>query len=362
MAPFTIKLLKKPGLIGRFFGRPAKINAIIEINNLFAQNHKSLQKVTLDQIIQITARYKVNLSSRFKEERMALFQSYLDACLENNRLEKHEMDDLKHLKSLLILKEKDSRELIRRATSRLYEKHVKNALSDGELTPQEREILEQLKKDLLLSDKMAHKLYKRNANKILEDYIRGAVSNERLSPREEEEMNELAEQLGLDLKLDKKTKENLEKYKLYWLIEKGDLPVIKPDIRIQKSENLYFKTPVVWQEQRKVRKRYNYGGPTARIKLAKGFYYRAGSINLQTDTRDEWRKIDRGKLYLTNKRLIFMGEKGNKVIRFNRILDIVPFKNGVHIQKDSGKSPFLEFSHNVDIFSMTLIRLMDDME
>ncbi len=362
MPAFTLQPLKNPGLIQKILGRKPKINAITEINNLFARSQDNLRQVSLEQVIHITGRYKVNLSSRFKEERMGLFQSYLHACLENNKLDQQEVEDLKHLRSLLMLKEKDTREQIRRATARLYEKHLRDTLSNGELSPKERDMLEQLKKDLLLSHKMAEKLYKRNANKVLEDYIRGAISDERLSPEEEEQMNELAGQLGLEPGLDANTRESLEKYKLYWLIENGDLPVIHPDIRIQKSENMYFKTHIHWQEQRKVKKRINYGGPTARIRLAKGVYYRAGSIRMQGESTDEWRKIDKGYLYLTNKRLIFMGEKGNKVVRFNRILDIIPFQNGVHIQKDTGKSPFLEFSDKVDIFSMTLVRLMDDME
>jgi len=72
-----------------------------------------------------------------------------------------------------------------------------------------------------------------------------------------------------------------------------------------------------------------------------------------------WQNIDGGKIYLTNKRLIFMGKKGNKTIAINKSLDIEPFKNGVFIQKESGKGPFLEFSDNVDIFSMILVRLMN---
>lgn len=55
-----------------------------------------------------------------------------------------------------------------------------------------------------------------------------------------------------------------------------------------------------------------------------------------------------------------MGTKGNKIIAINKILDIEPFRNGIDIQKESGKSPFLEFSNNVDIFSMILIRLMNE--
>ena len=55
-----------------------------------------------------------------------------------------------------------------------------------------------------------------------------------------------------------------------------------------------------------------------------------------------------------------MGGRGNKTIRLNKILDIKPYKNGVDVQKETGRSPFLEFSENVDIFSMMLVRLMDE--
>jgi len=84
-------------------------------------------------------------------------------------------------------------------------------------------------------------------------------------------------------------------------------------------------------------------------------------FSVQRVTEDVWQTIDTGHIYLTNKRLIFMGNLGNKIIRLNKILDITPYKNGVDIQKETGRSPFLEFSENVDIFSMMLVRLMDEM-
>jgi hypothetical protein len=46
------------------------------------------------------------------------------------------------------------------------------------------------------------------------------------------------------------------------------------------------------------------------------------------------------------------------IININKILDFSPFKNGVDLQKDSGKSPFLEFEENIDIFTLILLRLM----
>lgn len=97
-----------------------------------------------------------------------------------------------------------------------------------------------------------------------------------------------------------------------------------------------------------------------RIRIMKGVYWRAGSIAPQRISEDEWRVIDEGTIYLTNKRIIFMGNNGNKTITLGKILGFEPYSNGIDIQKDSGKSPFLEFSTNIDIFSMILARVLNE--
>lgn len=123
---------------------------------------------------------------------------------------------------------------------------------------------------------------------------------------------------------------------------------------------MFFQTSCDWIENRKVTKRYNYEGPTARIKIAKGIYYRAGSICIKPTTEDTLMKIDSGKIFLTSKRIIFLGSKGNKTIDLNKILDITPYSNGVDIQKDTGRSPFIQFSSDVDVFATILNRILSE--
>ncbi len=279
----------------------------------------------------------------------------------DEKLEDSEILQLAHLKEILILNEKDIEEQITIETERIYEKHVKQAVNDGKLEDIEKENLDKLKKDLLISNEVADKIYVKNAKNILQKFIDGAITDARLSPDDEIQINEVSKSLGINLSMDEKSKAVLEKCKLYWQIENDELPVITSDINIQKSEKLHFSTSVKWLEQRTVTKRINYGGPTARIKIAKGIYYRTGSLGVQRVSEDIWQTIDSGQIYLTNKRLIFMGGKGNKTIVLNKILDIKPFSNGVDIQKESGKSPFLEFNDNVDLFSMILVRLMNEL-
>lgn len=357
---YKTKDLKKPSFIEKLLGKVPTENAMVEINNLFAANQTSIEKVKLDNIISIADKYKINLNKKFKEIRLELFRTYLHHCLTDSKLEDFEIKSLKHIREILLLNEKDTESQIKLETEKLYKKHVKAAVGDGKLDDDEKNNLERLKKDLLISESVANKIYESSATEILKKFIDGAVSDERLSPNEEQEIAEISKSLGIELTVEDKSKEVLDRYKLYWQIENSELPVIDTDINIQKIEKLHFQTNVKWLEQRRVTKRVNYGGPTARIKIAKGVYYRVGSVNVQRISEDVWQTIDTGKIYLTNKRLIFMGTKGNKIIAINKILDIEPFRNGIDIQKESGKSPFLEFSNNVDIFSMILVRLMDE--
>ncbi len=360
MKIYELQELKKPNFIQKIFGWVPKLNGFIEINNLFFKHQTDIKKISLDDIIDIAEKYKINLKKKFKSNRLELFQKYLHYCLIDSKLEDAEIMSLKHIKEVLLLNEKDTQEILKSETENIYQKHVKEIVADGRLDDDEKEKLEKLKKDLLISDEIASKIYERNATDLLQSFITGAISDERLSPDEEVEIKEIAKSLNIDLEDVEQTKEELDRYKLYWQIENGELPTIEPDIKIQKSEKLYFETYVNWLEQRRVTKKIKYGGATARIKIAKGVYYKIGSVGVQSVSEDVLKKIDFGALYLTNKRLIFMGSKANKTIRLDKILDFTPYENGVDIQKETGKNPFLEFTDNVDLFSMILVRLLDE--
>lgn len=71
----------------------------------------------------------------------------------------------------------------------------------------------------------------------------------------------------------------------------------------------------------------------------KGVYYRVGSTRTARVTREVLRHIDTGTLYVTNKRLIFDGTRKNSVIRLPNILSVIPYSDGVEVEKTSGRNP-----------------------
>ncbi|SFD81003.1 hypothetical protein [Thermophagus xiamenensis] len=357
MLTFKPKPLIKPNLIQRLLKIEPSENALIEINNRLAQVEK-IEEIASEEFINIADHYKVNLKKKFRKERIELFRQLVREVINDNQVSDLEAMQLKHLRDLLLLDQQEAEKVLKEETHRRFGEQIDEALTDNRLSKKEKEKLEQLRKDLLIEEEVAQKMISEKGGALLQKFLENAVSDQRLSPDEEQEMHAIAQSLGIDLEFDAPTQEALARFRLYWQIENGILPELVPDIHLYKNEKLHFQTPVHWIEHKKVTRRVNYGGPTARIKLAKGFYYRVGSLGVNRITEDVWQRIDSGMLYLTDRRIIFMGELGNKNIRLNSVLTFKPYSNGVDIRKATGKSPFLEFSDNVDLFSMILARLL----
>ncbi len=356
--PFVEKSLKKPGIFYSIFKKLPKSNALIEINNLLASSYLDFSKIPLYKIDEVEVKYKTNLLKKFHDQLIQLFSQYIDYCLIDKKIDDLEIKNFKVLKSLLRISENDIQKVIKEKTESLYYKETSRVVEDGVLDSNEKNYLDSLKKNLMLSDEIAENLYSTAAISKLQNWIDGAIVDERLSEEEEIEFARLKSNLDVDVEMKELTTMDLDRFRLYWQIENAELPQLAADIALQKNEILHFTSYINWNEIRKVTTRVNYAGPSVRIKIAKGLYYRAGSMRIQPISQDVWQQIDSGKLYLTNNRLIFMGNLSNKIIKLSSILNFSPFKNGVDIQKSSGKSPFLEFENNVDIFSLILSRLL----
>jgi len=353
---FKTQNLNKQNFIQKIFKQLPKSNALIEINNKLAST--DLLNVTVEDIQSIIYKYKIDLKKKLYPELKIMYGKYMKFCLTDKELSDEEIEKLKHIKQLFMLNDTDVKNIQEKAVSEIYKSEVEKVITDGKIDDDEKHFLEQLKNKLRLDDKNAAYIYSLSAQEMLTKTLNNAVSDQRLSPEEDQALLSLADNLGVSLKMEGPTKALLDKYRLYWQIENGNIPVIDAEINLQKGECCHFFTNIDWLEQRKVTQRVNYGGPTMRIKIAKGIYWRAGSMSVQTISKDVWQTIDSGAMYLTNKRLIFMGARGNKNIKLNKILDFTAFSNGVDIQKDTGKSPFLEFTNNVDLFILIMGRLI----
>jgi len=355
---FQTKALKRPNAFQQLLKINPKINAVIEINNLLGT--KYLHDIKMADIQEISTRYKTNLRGSLLKDVKELYTRYLEKFLKDYLLTDEDCKNLVYLSQLLVLQEKEVAELHNKLASEIYKRIFDEALYNSKLGKYNEEYVDKLKKDIRLPNEIADKIsYACRQNYLLSQFaiIR---KDEKISPDDWNEFNEIAKNLNITLDSDSVSNAKIERMKLNWLIENGELPVKQVSINLPATEHCYYYANIEWLETRRVTKRVNYSGASYRMKIAKGLYYRVGSISPQRITSDELQVIDKGTVYVTNKRILFTGAVKNTNIPLSKILSITPYSDGVGIEKDSGKSPILRVSNNSDILAMIIARVIKD--
>ena len=357
---YPIKELKRPNFFQRLLNLVPKRNILIEINNLLGT--KPLNDIRVEEIEAIAARYNVNLHRKFPEELKELYLRYLKRCFADQLLTDLELTELNSLKHLLVLTDVDVTVLHDSLASEIYKKSYEQAIGSGRFEKAKEDFIDTLQKNLRLPDAIAHKIGEDSRRYFMDVQLKKIIADRKVSPEEWTEFTQVAKNLNVKVQIDDATKQQLDKFKLYWLIENGELPVRDVDINLPKNEHCYFTTHADWLETRTVTQRINYGGPVLRIKIMKGVYYKAGSVGVQRITSEQQMVIDSGMVYVTNKRILFAGNKKNSNIQMSKVLSVTPYSDGVGIEKDSGKSPILQVAGNADVFAMILGRVINDLQ
>ncbi|HDS03369.1 MAG TPA: hypothetical protein ENN72_06640 [Firmicutes bacterium] len=361
MNVFRTRDLKKPGIFHRLFQKEPKVNFLIEFENRLAAREDHITDVSFPFLGDLENKYQWTMEKTPLSERKEIFRALVKKYIQDRELSENELHGLEHLQQLLSLSQTDYQILLNKETEFFLSRAMDEALVDNKLLEFEKRNLEALRRQLAYPEDKFLALYKEKSSRILNNFLAEAVSDQRLSPEEERELYQIAKNMGIEnLHFEEATQEMLDRYRLYWQIENGEIPTLKPTIHLHKNESLLFKTDINWHERRKETRRIRYGGPTLRLKIAKGLYYRAGDLGFQKVTSEDFQLIDSGTLYLTDKRLIFMGGRSNKTLRITRILAFEPFENGISLQKDKGRNPFFEFTTGTDIFSLILKRLLSE--
>jgi len=336
-----------------FFKKKTNRNdAFIELQSFINQN--GLGKISKDFIDRLNKKYGLNVVKVFSEELFELYTNYFTRCLSDKSLSEEKMNAIELVKDVLMIDKEKANKMEDEIRRYIFQKQVDEIIADGKLDKDDRESLDKLANDLKLKKDVGTNLYVSSAKLMLEKKLSEIISDNKVSPDEEKELHELAQNLGITLKIEEELRIQLDKYRLFWKIENGEIPTINVDINLQPKEKCYFSTGADWYEYRKVTQRVSYSGPTLRIKIVKGLYWRAGDLGVRTYSDDVLTHIDSGVLYLTNKRLIFKGTRKNTTIQLTKILDFIAYKDGVEIQKETGKTPLLKFSQNIDVFSALL--------
>lgn len=131
---------------------------------------------------------------------------------------------------------------------------------------------------------------------------------------------------------DVKRKEDIE----YWLneLKAGNVPISmkqeESTIILKKKEKLYVNLLNISLLEPRAVRTGGYGGPS--VRLAKGLYFRVGGF--KAESHEELRNIDQGTLTLTDKRIVFSGNKKTINVNLKKIISINPYNDGISIRRD----------------------------
>lgn len=213
---------------------------------------------------------------------------------------------------------------------------VRQALADDELTDQELEEITAAASDLGVPTDYVRRLRNDHFASRVAPLLREIRRTRRFSKEQERRISELCERLRFNPEFDS----DLMICRRLWEIESGgtfDPEPIAAPIRLSRNEVCYHAAESVWA-QMKVRKQHRgYVGGSIGFRVAKGVTLRLGRAVPVYDESEELVDLSAGTLYVTNKKLVFAGEKKSTNITFGRLISHDLFQDAIQLNKSSGK-------------------------
>lgn len=135
-------------------------------------------------------------------------------------------------------------------------------------------------------------------------------------------------------------------------IEKNkSLSTISTNIILKTKESAFYSSYTSLYETRAVR---HYTAGHTGLRVAKGVYI--GGTKGRSVSSDEWHQIDTGQLIVTNKRIVFDGEKTNRVIPLNKVISINSGADNIEVSAEN-RQKSLVFNASNPVILATIIQI-----
>ena len=329
-------------------------NAVIELNNLLAT--QSIQSITSADIAAIEQRYDLSLS-QFMLNLEEFYAVHLNYQLANQLLSNDGLADLAHLRTLFQLPVQSIEMLHARIGEISYRQRAEKAIRDGQITADEKMALVGLQKVISLPSELADTIYKEVCQGHLNQFVQAFGIDARITPNEDQRLQAISKNLGVQLSVE--SKRTVERFKQYWAVENTSLPIIEVATSLQKLEQCHFHAEgVQWYEERATARRTNYDDHYEQHKSFDVVDLQSNDTSVQKERFDIIKRINTGDLYLTNKRLIFEGQEKTTSVKLNTIVSVKAYKQGISVDKLTGKNMLLLMDRDADSLALLIQRLL----
>lgn len=238
---------------------------------------------------------------------------------------------------------------------------ITTAVSDGKLTEQELGGINIFFADSELSIEDFQKL----KSSAFVQVVQKAIADKRITDQEKESVFTIAQQLDVLPEWFEWARQQIQYYSLFYYIESGGtLPVGTPqNLILQKGESCHLCIPAFLLEERVISRQYSGGSQGISIPIVKGIRYSVGKQRGSMQSIRGIVPVSEGYFIITNKRLVFSGDKKSTSTVFNKLIDLQLFNDGLKYTSTSRQKPFIvKFTRieESEICGLIISRLLND--
>lgn len=238
----------------------------------------------------------------------------------------------------------------RRVKSETY-KQLMLMASDGEISQEEEQRIKELLMEAELTDKQQLQGFIKAYKKAYEH----VVSDEIVTQQEHEALQRIQKLFNIPSDKISAELEVLGKHRVLRQIQSGILPTCHTNIILKKGEVAHFSYFADLIEERAVRGRYQGGSAGVSFRVAKGVSFRVGQSRGTYKSDREPVAVSSGKLIVTNKRIVFDGDKKGFNITIGQLLSYEVFDNSILVKPTRGNPRLVQFrdtSYDPDILDI----------
>lgn len=168
--------------------------------------------------------------------------------------------------------------------------------------------------------------------------------------------------LGIDvMKIKDVARTAWSKHAIWNVEENNVMPGYSGDVEImlKPGEIIYHGVSAILKKEKTRTEKIGYSGPSVSFKICKGVRYRVGSMNVQSKKVAYIDSIDQGVLYLTNKRIAYIGPKKNFSYTYDKIMKVEMSDVGLVIHKENLANPQIVELNDYELVLVILSKIFN---
>jgi hypothetical protein len=338
--------LEDPGPIGRLLGRKPVANAYVEIRNKLAASPVSA--LERHDVAEVLDRYHIP-PDQARPELQKLYAMVMRHAVRDAEITDDELRELSHLRRVLGLSEDDVRGIERDLLEDTYRTQLRLAVGDSHFTDEEKQRIREVARRLRIPDALAATIREEEVRKVWDRVFDAAIVDRRLSEEEERYLADLAANLGVRVHIDRATARELDRFRLLWRIEQGELPTLDAGVPLAPDEQAHAVARTRrWRSTTPPRPDHG-----RRVRLGRAIHWELEQpAPLQGDTR--WTAAGEGTLIVTNQRVLFAGADGVEAIAMTQIERFTAYRDAIALEVERQSDVLFALDGDAEIVATVL--------